>query len=45
MRAVLLVMALSILGACSQTRSPAVNHHYQPGEGEYYPGIVPPTPF
>ncbi|MCG5481130.1 hypothetical protein [Ensifer sp. LCM 4579] len=44
MRAIILLMALVILGACSQTGSPTVYHHYQPGQGEYYTGIVPPTP-
>lgn len=46
MRAVLLLIVFSTLAGCSQTgRTSAYSHAYTPGEGDYYPGIVPPTQF
>jgi hypothetical protein len=51
MRAFVLLLAISALCACSQTATPisqtsrSVADRYYAGQGEYYTGIVPPTPF
>ncbi|MEY9197286.1 putative lipoprotein YmbA [Sinorhizobium fredii] len=45
MRALLLLMALFTLAACSQTGRTTVYNSYTPGSGDYYTGIVPPTQF
>ena len=45
MRALLILIAFSTLSACSQTGRTTVYHHYTPGSGDYYTGIVPPTQF
>jgi hypothetical protein len=45
MRALLLLIALSTLAACSQTGRTASYNSYTPGQGDYYPGIIPPTQF
>ncbi len=45
MRALLLLIALSTLAACSQTGRPPSYNSYTPGQGDYYPGIIPPTQF
>ncbi|MEY9163649.1 hypothetical protein ABIE78_001768 [Sinorhizobium fredii] len=45
MRALLLLVTLFALAACSQTGRTTVHNPYSPGSGDYYPGIVPPTQF
>ncbi|MBP1882033.1 hypothetical protein J2Z50_000298 [Ensifer mexicanus] len=45
MRVIVLLVALSALCACSQTSRSTTVDRYERGEGDYYPGIVPPTPF
>ncbi|XEN30899.1 hypothetical protein M728_001496 [Ensifer sp. WSM1721] len=48
MRAIVLLLAISTLCACSQTGRPDTERYrerYYGGQGEYYTGVVPPTPF
>jgi hypothetical protein len=44
MRAIVLLLAIFVLSACSQTGRPSAERYYA-GEGQYYTGVVPPTPF
>ena len=43
MRAIAMLVVIFVLSACSQTATPSAERYYG-GDGQYYPGLIPPKP-